>query len=69
MMVCLCNHIKDGHVKAAIQAGAKKPADVFKLLGVQRACGQCLETIETMISETIVREVAEETAQTSDPTQ
>jgi bacterioferritin-associated ferredoxin len=51
MMVCLCNQIKDGHVKAAIRAGAKMPADVFKLLGVQRSCGRCQETIESMIAE------------------
>ncbi len=51
MMVCLCNRINDGRVRAAIKAGAKKPADVFKILGVPLTCGQCRDTIEAIMNE------------------
>jgi bacterioferritin-associated ferredoxin len=51
MIVCMCNRVTDGKIKAAIAAGAKTPAEVFKLLRVQRACGQCLEAIAAQIAE------------------
>jgi bacterioferritin-associated ferredoxin len=51
MIVCMCNRLNDAKVRAAIQAGAKTPAEVFKLLRVQRACGQCIESISTMLDE------------------
>jgi bacterioferritin-associated ferredoxin len=51
MIVCMCNRVTDAKIKAAIAAGAKTPAEVFKLLRVQRACGQCLETITAQIAE------------------
>jgi bacterioferritin-associated ferredoxin len=45
MIVCMCNRITDAKIRAAIAAGAKTPTDVFRILHVQRACGQCLEAI------------------------
>jgi len=51
MIVCMCNRLSDGRVRAAIEAGAQTPSDVFKALGVPRACGACLDTIRCQIAD------------------
>jgi bacterioferritin-associated ferredoxin len=51
MIVCMCNRITDVKVRAAVTAGARTPKDVFKKLGTPRGCGQCLETMETVLAE------------------
>jgi bacterioferritin-associated ferredoxin len=51
MIVCMCNRLSDGKVRAAIEAGAQSPAEVFKKLGVPRACGNCMDSIRGQIAE------------------
>ena len=49
MIVCVCNRLNDSKIKAAIKAGATSAPAVFKQLGVQRACGQCLESVVELL--------------------
>lgn len=51
MIVCVCNRLSDSKVREAVQAGAKRPADVFRILGVPRSCGSCTDAIETIIEQ------------------
>ena len=50
MIVCMCNRVNDGKIRAAIAAGAKTPPEVFKKLGVRRSCGQCSDEIENLLA-------------------
>jgi bacterioferritin-associated ferredoxin len=40
--VCNCNGIRERQVRAAIAAGAKRPADIFKACGTRPQCARCV---------------------------
>ncbi|WP_166930708.1 (2Fe-2S)-binding protein [Rhizomicrobium electricum] len=49
MIVCVCNRLSEARVRKAIADGARSANDVYAFCGVQRNCGRCQETIETML--------------------
>ncbi|PTS88775.1 MULTISPECIES: (2Fe-2S)-binding protein [unclassified Caulobacter] len=51
MYVCNCNGIREREVRAAIEAGARRPADVFRHKGCQAQCAKCVCEMREMIIE------------------
>ena len=42
MYVCNCNGIRERQVRAAVEAGARRPADIFKACGAKPRCARCV---------------------------
>lgn len=42
MYVCICNAINERSVKAAIDDGAAKVADIYRANGCAPRCGKCI---------------------------
>jgi len=42
LYVCNCNGIREREVRAAIEAGATRPAEVFRHKGCQAQCAKCV---------------------------
>ena len=51
MYVCNCNGIRERQVRAAIAAGASRPADVFKAHQCRPQCARCVCEMREMIQE------------------
>ena len=51
MYVCNCNGIREGQVRAAIAAGASRPAEVFKAHQCRPQCARCVCDMRQMIDE------------------
>ena len=51
MYVCNCNGIRERQVRAAIAAGATRPAEVFKSQGCAPQCAKCVCEMRQMIQE------------------
>ena len=51
MYVCNCNGIRERQVRAAIAAGASRPADVFKVHQCKPQCARCVCDVRQMIDE------------------
>jgi bacterioferritin-associated ferredoxin len=49
MYVCNCNGIKERDVQQAIDAGAQKPADVFRHCQTAAQCAKCVCDMRCMI--------------------
>jgi bacterioferritin-associated ferredoxin len=49
--VCNCNGIREREVRAAIAAGARRPADVFKARGCSPKCAKCVCDLRGMMTE------------------
>ena len=49
--VCNCNGIREREVRAAIEQGAKRPAEVFRRQGCSPQCAKCVCDIACMIKE------------------
>ena len=49
--VCNCNGIREREVRAAIEAGASRPADVFKAADCSPRCARCVCDMRRMIDE------------------
>lgn len=58
MIVCSCNVLSDAKIKDALSDPAcrRTPGAVYKCLGCKSSCGRCLETIKTIITESLVAE-------------
>ena len=52
MYVCNCNGIREREVRAAIEAGARRPVEVFKARDCSPRCAKCVCEMREMISET-----------------
>jgi bacterioferritin-associated ferredoxin len=50
--VCNCNGIRERDVRAAIDAGAARPAEVFRACQSRPRCAKCVCDMRTMIDET-----------------
>lgn len=53
MFVCICQAIRDRDVDAAVRAGARRPADVFRACGKAPQCGTCACDMRRRIAGTI----------------
>lgn len=51
MYVCNCNGIRERQVRAAIAAGAARPADVFKAHQCKPQCARCVCEMRQIIDE------------------
>jgi bacterioferritin-associated ferredoxin len=51
MYVCNCNGIREREVRAAIEAGAKRPAEVFKACDAKPQCARCVCDMKQMIDD------------------
>ena len=51
MYVCNCNGIREREVRAAIEAGATRPAEVFRACDSQAQCARCVCDMRKMIGE------------------
>jgi bacterioferritin-associated ferredoxin len=47
--VCNCNGIRERQVRAAIAAGARRPAEVFKSCGARPQCARCVCDMRAML--------------------
>ena len=51
MYVCNCNGIREREVRAAIAAGADRPAQIFKACDSQAQCARCVCDMRRMLTE------------------
>ena len=51
MYVCNCNGIREREVRAAIDAGASRPAEVFRRNGCSPRCAKCVCEMRQMIQD------------------
>jgi bacterioferritin-associated ferredoxin len=58
MYICICRAIREREVDAAVRAGARRPADVFRACGKSPQCGTCACDMRQRIDDTIAREQA-----------
>ena len=49
--VCNCNGIRERQARAAIQAGASKPAEIFRRCQSSPRCAKCVCDMRRMIQE------------------
>ncbi|MGA3398412.1 MAG: (2Fe-2S)-binding protein [Acetobacteraceae bacterium] len=52
MYICLCNALTDHHVRAAAQAGASRPSEIYRACGCAAHCGTCAMTVRRILNET-----------------
>ncbi len=52
MYVCNCNGIREREARAAIDAGATKPAEIFRRCQAHPRCAKCVCDMRRMIEET-----------------
>lgn len=50
MVVCICNAIKEGQVKAAARAGCADPLSAYASMGRRPRCGQCVPFAREIIA-------------------
>lgn len=50
MYVCICAALNEKKVMAAVEAGARSPASVFKHHGAALQCGKCVGMIRDMVA-------------------
>ncbi len=60
MYICICKAIREREVDAAVRAGARRPADVFRACGKSPQCGTCACDMRDRIAHAITRERAVE---------
>jgi bacterioferritin-associated ferredoxin len=53
MYVCNCNGIREREVRAAIEAGATRPAEVFRACEARPQCARCVCEMKQMIDEQV----------------
>jgi bacterioferritin-associated ferredoxin len=51
MYVCNCNGIRERDVRAAIAAGAGRPAQIFKACGSAPQCARCVCDMRKLLDE------------------
>jgi bacterioferritin-associated ferredoxin len=51
VIVCLCNAMSEGDVRAALASGATRPKEVYDCCGGRAQCGCCTPTIVQIIRE------------------
>src|SRR5690606_18168017 len=51
LYVCNCNGIREREVRAAIEAGARRPAEVFRACDSKPRCARCVCDMREMLDE------------------
>ena len=52
MYVCNCNGIREREVRAAIDAGAQRPAEIFRACDAAAQCARCVCDMRKMLDDT-----------------
>jgi bacterioferritin-associated ferredoxin len=63
MIVCSCNVLSDGDVKACLRPGPgcpRTPAQVYRCLGCSPSCGRCAQTIRNIMDQARLAAEAEQ---------
>ncbi|MBZ6076167.1 (2Fe-2S)-binding protein [Microvirga puerhi] len=66
MIVCSCNVLSDGDVKACLTPGPgcpRTPAQVYRCLGCSPNCGRCVRTIRAIMDKALADAGLEPTCQ------
>ncbi len=63
MVICICNHVAERAIKAAVRAGATSVADVVMATGACTQCRQCETCIEQMLTDRALPSPCSETTQ------
>jgi bacterioferritin-associated ferredoxin len=58
MYICICTAIRERDVDAAVRAGARRPADVFRACGKSPQCGTCACDLRERIAHTVAHDRA-----------
>jgi bacterioferritin-associated ferredoxin len=61
MIVCSCNVLSDGDVKACLHPGPdcpRTPAQVYRCLGCSPNCGRCASTIRAIMDQALTDALA-----------
>jgi bacterioferritin-associated ferredoxin len=58
MFICICQAIREREVDAAVRAGARRPADIFRACGKSPQCGSCACDLRERIARTVAVEAA-----------
>ena len=58
MYLCICRAIRERDVDAAVRAGARRPAEVFRACGKSPQCGTCACDLRQRIDHALGREEA-----------
>jgi bacterioferritin-associated ferredoxin len=58
MYLCICRAIRERDVDAAVRAGARRPADVFRACGTSPQCGTCACDLRERIAQANAAEEA-----------
>lgn len=58
MYLCICRAIRERDVDAAVRAGARRPADVFRACGTSPQCGTCVCDLRERIAQANAAEEA-----------
>lgn len=53
MFICICQAIREREVDAAVRAGARRPADIFRACGKSPQCGSCACDLRERIARTV----------------
>lgn len=56
MIICSCNVLSDGDIKACLRPGPGCPrttADVYRCFGCGPKCGRCVRTIRALMNEAV----------------
>jgi len=51
LYVCNCNGIREREVRAAIEAGARRPAEIFRRCDAAPQCARCVCEMREMLAE------------------
>ena len=51
MYVCNCNGIRERQVRAAIEAGARRPAQIFEACDARPRCARCVCDMREMLDQ------------------
>ncbi|MGI9022437.1 MAG: (2Fe-2S)-binding protein [Acidimicrobiales bacterium] len=49
--ICHCRAVTDGRVRAAVDGGARSPAEVARCCGAGTGCGGCLPALRALLAE------------------
>jgi bacterioferritin-associated ferredoxin len=49
--VCNCNGIRERDVRAAIEGGAQRPAEIFRACGSKPQCARCVCDMRKMVDD------------------
>lgn len=56
MIICICNAVSDGHIRAAAMEGASCIRDIARDLRVGICCGKCVPEAKAVLAKCLARQ-------------